>query len=98
MANRGEKPTNAVTESRDAYDASYQIAAVTKPLNSISKTCDRGESETFGSNGGFIVNNVSGEEMFFTRRQGVYVMHLWIPEEASSITTSSLSFFVLLEM
>ena len=54
----GEKQINAVTESGDAYNATYQIAAVTKPLNSISKICDRGNTVIFGSNGGVIVNNV----------------------------------------
>ena len=55
IANRGEKQINAVTESGDAYNATYQIAAVTKPLNSISKICDRGNTVIFGSNGGVIV-------------------------------------------
>ena len=31
-------------------------------MNSISKICDRGNTVIFGSNGGVIVNNVSGEE------------------------------------
>ena len=34
-----------------------------------------GNTLIFGSNGGVIVNNVSGKEIFFKREQGVYVMH-----------------------
>ena len=47
-----KKQINAVTESGDANNATYQIAAVTKPLNSTSKICDRGNTVIFGSNGG----------------------------------------------
>ena len=76
IANKREKQINAVTESGDAYNATYQIAAVTTPLNSISKICDRGNTVIFGSNGGVIVNNVSGKELLLSGRRCSTRSHL----------------------
>ena len=73
VANKGEKRVNAVTEQRSAYNATYQIAAFTKSVNSISKVRDQGNTVIFGSDGGVVVNIMTGEE-FFHREHGVYVI------------------------
>ena len=80
IANRGEKVIEAVTEDGLRYHATYQIAAVTRPLNSISKICDQGNMVIFNREGGYVLNEVIGEQTHFSREQGVYVMHSWIHE------------------
>jgi hypothetical protein len=80
IANRGEKVIEAVTEDGLRYHATYQIAAVTRPLNSISKICDQGNMVIFNRKGGYVLNEVTGEQTHFSREQGVYVMHSWIHE------------------
>ena len=78
IPNEGEKTINAVTDDGMEYSATYQMAKVTKPLNSIGKICDQDNVVVFTSQGGAVVNNTTGKETHFGREHGVYVMRSWI--------------------
>ncbi len=57
----------------------YQIADVSKPLNSVSKICDRGNVVTFHSRGGVIHNLTSGKRTQFGRQGNIYTLQTWVP-------------------
>ena len=56
----------------------YQVAEVTKPLNSVSKMCDAGNVVTFTAHGGTIKNLWTGTTTRFGRESGVYVLNTWV--------------------
>ena len=59
----------------------FQVAEVGKPLISVSALCEKGNRVLFGRGGGIIRNIESGRESQFYRKNGVYVMSLWMLDE-----------------
>ena len=78
IPNLGEKIVPMQTEEGDCLQARYQIAAVTKPLTSVSKICDQGHQVIFQADGGWVLNLRSGQSTWFPREQGVYMLHTWV--------------------
>ena len=58
--------------------ARYHIAAVTKPLTSVSKVCDQGHQVIFQADSGWVLNLRTGQSTWFPREQGVYMLHTWV--------------------
>ena len=56
----------------------YQIADVSRPLTSVSSTCDKGNWVVYTPQGGFIMNCHTGERTSFERKGGIYELDLWI--------------------
>ena len=52
----------------------YNIADVSRPLNSISEICDGGNQVVFGRGGGIIYNLETGRETYFNREGGIYIL------------------------
>ena len=59
----------------------YQIAEVSRPLTSVSATCDKGNWVVYTPHGGFIMNCQSGERTSFERAGGIYVLDLWMKDD-----------------
>lgn len=78
IPNLGERVVQTETEDGQRYNLTYQVASVTKPLNSVSKICDKGNIVVFTSDGGFVQNSWTGQRTCFAREHGVYVMHSWV--------------------
>ena len=55
-----------------------QVTEVRKPLASISKICTQGHTVTFHDKGGFITHIESGQKTEFKRKNGVYVLDVWV--------------------
>ena len=78
IPNLGEHFFNIVTEDGLDSKLKYQVAEVSRPLNSVSDICDNGNRVLFGSSGGVIYNVESGRETYFTREEGNYILKFWI--------------------
>ena len=72
------------TEEGQSVGTTYQIADVTKPLNSVGRICDRNKAVVFGASGGYILDSATQEKVNFSREQGVYLMRTWIPVSRES--------------
>ena len=76
MPNMGEKVLNIQTNKGTDTTVLYQIAEVSRPLTSVSATCDKGNWVTNTPQGGFIMNCQTGERTSFGRHGGIYELDL----------------------
>ena len=74
LVNQGQRRIKAVTEEGVDVQMTYQVANVTKPLNSVSKICDQGNIVVFSKNGGCIVNRTGNS--IFSRKRCVHAAHM----------------------
>ena len=93
LPNLGEKRLQVTTEEGNKALATYQVADVTRPLCSISKVCDRGNTVTFTASGGYI-SGKNGERTSFRRQNNVYVLDMYLrnPGGAASERMASSGF------
>ena len=70
----------------------YQIAEVSRPLTSVSATCDKGNRVVYTPQGGFIYNMQTGERTSFERQGGIYQLDLWIRDYENRGSQPSSSF------
>ena len=82
--NLGEQHLKACTEKGDETEVLFQIADVSKPLISVSAICERGSRVIFGRNGGVVQNLQSGKLIPFHRRNGIYILSLWLEDSGDS--------------
>ena len=81
IPNLGQQQIHACTESGSPTDVMFQIAEVGKPLVSVSAICEKGNRVIFGRAGGVVQNNKTGAETPFYRKNGIYVLSLWLMDE-----------------
>ncbi len=74
----GQKLIRGRTDEWEDNSIHYQVADVTRPLNAVSKICDRGNIVTFNSEGGVIHYLWTGRETRFGREHGIYTLHTWV--------------------
>ena len=92
IPNMGKNVLNIHTnEGRDSK-VLYQIAEVSRPLTSVSATCDKGNWVIYTSEGGFVHTCQTGERTYFERQGGIYELDLWIRDEGSQGSSQSSSF------
>ena len=77
----GQKVLKAQTNEGKDTSVLYQIAEVSRPLTSVSATCDRGDRVVYTREAGFIMNCQAGERTSFERKGGIYELDLWIKDE-----------------
>ena len=92
MPNIGQKVLNIQTNEGKDIIVLYQIAEVSRPLTSVSATCDRGNWVVYTSQGGFIINCQIGERTSLERSGGIYELDLWMRDENSYGGNSTSSF------
>ena len=83
IPNLGEQCLNILLEDGRESKVKYNIADVSRPLNSISEICDGGNQVIFGKGGGIIYNIESGNETYFKREGGIYVMDFYVSPKGS---------------
>ena len=80
VANEGQKEIPILTEPGDKSSIVYNIAEVTRPLNSVGQHCDAGNLVLFGASGGVIYHLDTGKMTPFRRRnKGQYEMKFGVP-------------------
>ena len=80
LKNLGQQKILACSEEGDELEVLSQIADVSKPLVSVSSICERGNRVIFGKSGGVVKNNYTGAEIPFYRKNGIYVLSLWLAD------------------
>ena len=78
LPNLGEQLLDAATDEGTYSQVLYQIADVSRPLTSVSAICEMGNRVVFGRSGGVIVNLATGQETAFTKKDGIYLLSLWL--------------------
>ena len=84
LVNLGQQKIRACTDAWEETEVLFQIADVSKPLVSVSAICERGNRVIFGQNGGLVQNLRTGGVIPFERRNGIYVLSLWMEEGTDS--------------
>ena len=57
----------------------FQVADVSRPLMSVGKVCKTRNRVIFGANGGYIMNLATGATTQFEKKDGIYVLVMWVP-------------------
>ena len=86
VKNLGQQRIKACTEAGDETEVLFQIADVSKPLVSVGSICERGNRVLFGRSGGVVQNLRTGKEIPFYRRNGIYVLSLWLMDGDQGFT------------
>ena len=92
LPNLGEQTLPVQTADGRDTCISYQLADVSKPLNSVSEICDSGGPDgqlvLFSKWGGTILNLDNWKKTPFERKGGIYTMGMWVrpPNDASVFT------------
>ena len=80
LKNLGEQKAKAYTETGEPTEVLFQVADVSKPLVSVSAICERGNRVVFGKSGGVVQNLASGSQIPFYRRNGIYILSMWLQD------------------
>ena len=75
---------DACTEEGIETEVLFQIADVSRPLVSVSGICERGNRVIFGRAGGVVQNLRTGHETPFYKRNGIYVLSMWLKDGDAS--------------
>ena len=87
MPNEGQQRLPIALGNGVKTMALFQLAEVSRPLISVARMCEMGNQVIFGVSGGVIRNLKSGNDIPFTKRDGVYVFHMWVaPIESVAAT------------
>ena len=82
IPNLGEQVLEAETLDGRACQLKYQMAEMTRPLNSVSEICDaggqHGQHVVFGRYAGAIINLHTGMRTPFDREEGIYILETWV--------------------
>ena len=92
IPNLGEKHLMVMKDDGSVGRVRYQVADISRPLNSVSEICDSGNQVIFGRGGGCIVNTNTGSRTYFGREENVYVLDLWVmtPSMAASYSNETM--------
>jgi hypothetical protein len=63
----------------------FQVAEVEQALLSVSHLTSAGNIVQFGDTSGSVVNRTTGRSIALTRRGGIYIMRMWIPDAAARL-------------
>ena len=78
LKNLGQQRIHACTEDGEETSVLFQIADVSKPLVSVASICEKGNRVIFGKSGGVVQNVYTGRRIPFYRRNGIYILSLWL--------------------
>ena len=78
LPNLGERKIRGLTEDCESVELMYQVADITKQLNSVGKICDTDKMVTFTKLGGYIQDVNTGRRVNFKREDGLYVLKMWV--------------------
>ena len=86
LANLGEQLLQACTEEGEPTEVLFQIADVSRPLVSVSAICEMGNRVIFGRSGGVVQSLTTGIETPFYKRNGIYILSMWLKDGESDFT------------
>ena len=78
IPNQGEKRILAVTEEGVEKRLVLQVCEVNQGLISASKLAASGNRVIFDDDGSYVENKMSGQKTWLEKREGMYIMKLWV--------------------
>ena len=84
IPNEGEQFLPIMSAEGHQTTQRWQMAEVTRPLQSVGELCDQGHRVVFGRGGGYVVDVQTGNITAFARENGTYLMDMWIPPSAAA--------------
>ena len=78
MPNLGEQQVAFVTSEGHSCNLTFQVADVHKPLIAVTQLTAAGNELRLYKNGGRVINPKTGKEISFGRKNGVYVLNIWV--------------------
>ena len=84
LPNLGEQQLQACTEDGTPTEVLLQLADVSRPLVLVSAICEMGNRVIFGRSGGVVQNLQSGSETPFYRKNGIYILSMWVKDAGKS--------------
>ena len=79
IPNLGQKAVKYRTAEGHMCGMGFQIAEVERPLIAVSQLTQAGNSVTLRKDDGEIVHDQTGRKIALTRKDGVYIMKMWVP-------------------
>ncbi len=79
--NEGEKTLMMMNEAGQMRQMTFQCAATTKALGSVSKICSNGNRVVFDDEGSYIQNKITGEKLWLEQTDGVYHLDMHVAPE-----------------
>ena len=77
IPNLGEQKFVAFTKEGCQKNIRVQVCDVNKGLLSVSKVTNGGSEVVFDSDGSYIEDKNTGERMYLTERNGMYMLKMW---------------------
>ncbi len=65
----------------------FQVTNVDRPLLAVSKLTAAGHVVKFGHEHGVITHGGNGKQTHFRKRNGIYVLHIWVPRAKATMTS-----------
>ena len=87
--NVGEKSVKSLSDDGVKLNVTFQVAAVDRPLISVAKLTAAGHRVRFEPDHATIVNIASGRKTHVEKKNGVYVLRMWVPAAAQLSEPSS---------
>ena len=92
IKNEGERLVSMVTRQGQWKNMTFQVCDVTRPLASVSKIVEAGHSVVFNPSqdprGSYIQNHTTGEKMWLTQKDGVFVLETKVAPTMHQTTPS----------
>ena len=79
IRNMGEKAVNGVSDEGGKLSINFQVTSVDRPLIAVSKLTAAGHQVSFGRESGTMKHGVTGKATKFQKKNGVYVLRVWVP-------------------
>jgi hypothetical protein len=79
IPNMGEKLIPGLSDEGSRLSINFQVTQVDRPLLAVSKLTAAGHEVWFGDEQGVITHGSTGKQTHFQKRNGVYVLRIWVP-------------------
>ena len=79
IANLGQKSFNGVTDAGVVRSVTAQVCDVNKPLLSVHRLVQAGNTVVFTQSGAFVEDDTTHERMWLQETGGMYMLKLWAP-------------------
>ena len=90
IPNIGEELVPGLTDDGDKSKVNFQVCDVDRPLIAVSKLTAAGDDVWLGENHGFITHARSGKHTTFFKKNGVYVLRIWVPRSSEPSTVTGI--------
>ena len=89
IQNQGEKAVSGVSDEGGKMAIKFQVMSVDRPLIAVSKLTAAGHQVIFGRDSGLIKHGATGKTTSFTKKNGVYVLRIWVPRSTEQSSGGS---------